>query len=268
MRRATETNTLLSRTTIRGPNQLLSSNHQPQSSSYSIPFPRTIPTSRFNETMETRNGSNHVDVEASDNRDLPGSASQTLSDLAAAASNRLMAENAAETAASHHTSRPELLRDPYTSDNTFFRREIHGADHPFFRREIHGALRSARDPFLGSNLDQSDRSAGLVSNNSNLGNPGNTWATTEEIEAIRQSQMQQLRDLREIELRDPVNRSTIFLPPDIDSLMGQDEEINPLREYSPSFSHSPESSFVEVTGTAGNLLLDLMWVIHLNRHLN
>ena len=150
MRRATETNTLLSRTTIRGPNQLLSSNHQPPSSSYSIPFPRTIPTSRFNETMETRNGSNHVDVEASDNRDLPGSASQTLSDLAAAASNRLMAENAAETAASHHTSRPELLRDPYTSDNTFF------------RRDIHGALRSARDPFLGSNLDQSDRSAGLV----------------------------------------------------------------------------------------------------------
>ena len=247
LRRATETNTLLSRTTIRGPNQLLSS-----ISSNHHPFPRTIPTSRFNETMETRNGSNHVDVEASDNRDLPGSASQTLSDLAAAASNRLMAENAAETAASHHTSRPELLRDPYTSDNTFF------------RRDIHGALRSARDPFLGSNLDQSDRSAGLVSNNSNLGNPGNTWATTEEIEAIRQSQIQQLRDLREIELRDPVNRSTIFLPPDIDTLMGQDEEINPLREYSPSFSHSPESSFVEVTGTAGKILLDLIKIIHLN----
>ena len=180
--------------------------------------------------------------EAGENGDRNSSASQTLSDLAAAASNRLMAENAAENAASHQTT-----RSPLTSDS----QNLHYS--PPNRHDFIGALRSSRDPFFGASFAPTNESE----SSSSALNPtisSNEWASSEEMEAIRQSQIQQLRTFRSYQ----GPRSPPILPSDIDSMLRQDEDNARLRDYNSSFSHSPESSFIEVNNSSGNFTVNLM----------
>ena len=152
-----------------------------------------------------------------------GSASQTLSDLAAAASNRLMAENAAEVAAAVQNVNGAANANSSNLSLTY-------SD----RTNLLGALRSSRDPFLGSGFDPTtSRNTGL---NTNSVAPNSHWATSEEMEVIQQSQFHQLGTRA---FPDP--RSPPPIPSDIQSIIG--------REYNSSFSHSPESSFVEVGGS-------------------
>ena len=175
--------------------------------------------------------------EADENGDRNSSASQTLSDLAAAASNRLMAENAAENAASHQTTRSILTSDSQHSNDSYPDR------HNFI-----GALRSSSDPFFGvSPSNQSESSSNRL--NSSL--PTNQWASNEEMEAIRQSQIHQLRTFRSYE----GPQSPPLLPSDIDNMLRQNEDNSRLRDYNSSFSHSPESSFIEVHNSSGILLI-------------
>ena len=120
----------------------------------------------------TRDGENS---EAGENSDRNSSASQTLSDLAAAASNRLMAENAAENAATHQTTRSLLTSD---SQNSHY-------SHPN-RHDFIGALRSHRDPFFGTTFgppNETESSSSAL----NPPNSSSEWASSEEMEAIRQS---------------------------------------------------------------------------------
>ena len=169
-----------------------------------------------------------------ENGDRNSSASQTLSDLAAAASNRLMAENAAENAASHQSTRSLVTSDSQMPHFSY-------SD----RRNLIGALRSSSDPFFGvssSSSNQPESSLNEVTASTSQ------WASNDEMEAIRQSQIQQLRTFRSYQ----GPRSPPLLPSDIDNLLRQ-EESSRLREYNSSFSHSPESSFIEVNNSLGNL---------------
>ena len=221
-----------SETTIRG-TYPISSTNQTLSNSFH--------TTRRNET-DRLNNRRGTEVET-DNGDRQGSASQTLSDLAAAASNRLMAENAAENAAARQTTRSILSSDSQNFEYTYPN-----------RHDLLGALRTSRDPFFGTSISAAvsrtevDVTASTASPGSN-----NHWATSEEMEAIRQSQMHHLRDL----YQDP--RSPSILPSDLDGILEVrriDESLedrNRLRDYNSSFSHSPESSFIEVNGTTGKI---------------
>ena len=148
-----------------------------------------------------------------------------------------MAENAAENAASQQTTRSILTSDSQHSNDSYPNR------HDFI-----GALRSSSDPFFGvSPSNQSESSSNRLNNT--LAN--NHWASNDEMEAIRQSQIHQLRTFRSYE----GPRSPPLLPSDIDSMLRQNEDSSRLRDYNSSFSHSPESSFIEVHNSSGMLLI-------------
>lgn len=203
--------------------------NQPSSNSFQI--------TRLNEPRTSGDRTGNLEIGRTENSDRHGSASQTLSDLAAAASNRLMAENAAEIAAGRQTARSVLSGDSNNSDMTY-------SDRP----GLLGALRSSRDPFFGTGFGPPiSRNTGLNINISHSAVPSNQWATSEEMEVIQQSQLHQLRGLRSF--HDP--RSPPPLPSDVQGISGHDEEGTHLRDYNSSFSHSPESSFVEVVGGSG-----------------
>ena len=217
-----------SETIIRGTDPISSTN---------LPLPNSFHTTRRNETHRLNNRRG-AEVET-ENGDRQGSASQTLSDLAAAASNRLMAENAAENAAARQTTRSILSSDSQNFEYTYPN-----------RHDLLGALRTSRDPFFGTSF-----SAAVSRTEVDVtASPGSS---------IRQSQMHHLRDL----YQDP--RSPSILPSDLDGILEVrriDESLedrNRLRDYNSSFSHSPESSFIEVNGTTGNILPIRITIVYL-----
>ena len=235
MRRMTGPSEIVSRlstqTTTRGTDAIVSHNSVSAGSFHNL---------RLNETYQSNDRRENLEVGTTESVERHGSASQTLSDLAAAASNRLMAENAAENAAARQTTRSILAGNSRGLDIMY-------PD----RQDLSGALRSSRDPFFGTTFGPPTTPTASGTNITASAGPSNEWATSEEMEAIRQSQIQQLREraLTAHQIRD--FRSPPHLHSDLQGIDGHDEEGSGLRDYSSSFSHSPESSFVEVTGGSG-----------------
>ena len=206
----------------------------PISNTYNASASAAGEPSHLSDTHTLSRRSSNVQRGTGANNDRHGSASQTLSDLAAAASNRLMAENAAEVAAaqaagSHDSGDSNSSTLPHTD-----------------RPRLLGALRSSRDPFFGTTFSPPMSTRGNVLNNANSAETGSQWATSEEMEVIRQSQAHELGTLANIQLP---NLSPPPLPSDIQGISGRDLEGLQLRDFNSSFSHSPESSFVEVGGS-------------------
>ena len=206
------------------------------------PLPNSFQTSRRSDNYRLNNRRGTA-AEPTENVDRQGSASQTLSDLAAAASNRLMAENAAENAAAHLTTRSIPTSDSPNFDYTYAN-----------RHDLLGALRTSRDPFFGASYNTAIARTGFDDNApANSTGSNNHWATSEEMEAIRQSQINHLRDV----YQDP--RSQSILQSDLDIILevrrtdDSLEDRNRLRDYNSSFSHSPESSFIEVNSGTGKI---------------
>ena len=179
-------------------------------------------------------------------RQSGSSASQTLSDLAAAASSRLMAENAAEIAAARAARNAAELavdaaRAARNAAEMAAARARSGisdvlAHHSLSADERSGlltALRSSRDPFLGAGVGPphrplTNRSVSALTR----------WATSDEMDVIHQSEMRGLRLFQRSSDRSPLEGS----------INDEGGIPSPRGDYSSAFSHSPESSFVEVVG--------------------